>query len=318
MQQTLDQAGIAYKKDMPINLLTGMNQTGVIPLVAYPSSFQQMIDLCNILVKKNLSWEILGGMTNTYLCESFKRDIVVSTRKFNRANQSEGGILTVDSGCNLTSISKHLVEKGIIGYEGLVGIPGTVGAAAINNSGAFGCEMSHVVKGIQCVSMLNGELKYFINDELQYKRRKSILKGHKEYCVLSVDLDVSRLGTAKELQALMKRNLEIRRTKIDGKRKSLGTVFVAASMKELYNRHHLAMFCWKVLNLPNKLLWHRHELSLYLQFLCLGHPELARHCDSIGRFTWDKNTTEANFFEYIHTMQNLADGKLVLEIDIKD
>lgn len=316
MQQTLDRRGIAYKKDVPMSFLTGMNQTNVVPLVAYPSSLSQMTDLCNILIGSNCTWEVLGGMTNTYLCESFKRDIIISTRKLNKISQSSE-YMTVECGCNLTSISKHLVERGCVGYEGLVGIPGTVGAAAINNSGAFGCEISHVVKGVQCLSMTSGKIKYFGKNELKYQRRSSILKGHKEYCVLSVDLDISRKGSTKELTALMQKNLEIRRSKVDGKRKSLGTVFVAGTMKELYNRHRLALFCWKVLNLPNKLLFHNSNCSLYLQFLCLGHPEIARHCDSIGRFCWDKDTTEDDFLQYIQTMQNLANGKLILEIDIK-
>lgn len=317
MQQTLDKIGIIYKENMPMGQLTGMNQKAVIPLVAYPSSLQQMIDLCKILVERSLTWEILGGVTNTYLCESFKRDIVISTRKLNKVNQSDEKLF-VECGCNLTSVSKHLVEKGYVGYEGLVGIPGTIGAAAINNSGAFGCEMSHVVKSVQCLSMVSGELKNFNKDEMQYQRRNSILKGNKEYCVLSVELNASRKGEPKELTAMMRKNLEIRRTKVDGKRKSLGTVFVSNSMTELYNRHRLSIACWKILNLPNKFLFHRHDWSLYLQFLCLGHPELFSHCDSIGRFCWDKDTTEADFFEYIHTMQDLADGKLILEIDIKN
>ncbi|ADY37285.1 FAD linked oxidase domain protein [Phocaeicola salanitronis DSM 18170] len=317
MQQKLGKIGIIYKKDIPMSQLTGMNQVDIIPLVVYPSSLQQMTDLCNILIEYGLTWEILGGLTNTYLCESFKRDVVISTRKLNRIHQLDG-ILTVECGCNLTSVSKHLVEQGCIGYEGLVGIPGTVGAATINNSGAFGCEMGKVVKGIQCLSMRNGQLKYFSNDELQYEKRNSILKGSKEYCVLSIDLNTSHKSNIEDLTALMRKNLEMRRIKVDGRRKSLGTVFVATSMKELYNRHRMALFFWKVLNLPNKLLFHRNDWSLYLQFLCLGHPELSRHCDSIGRFCWEKDTTESDFMQYIHTMQNLAGEKLVLEIDIKE
>lgn len=317
MQQALDQIGIIYKTDVQMNQLTGMNQAGVIPLVAYPSSLQQMTALVKILIKNDFTWEILGGLTNTYLCESFKRDIVISTRKLNQSHQLNG-ILAVECGCNLTYISKHLVEHGIAGYEGLVGIPGTVGAAAINNSGAFNCEMSFVVKGVLCISMKDGALKYLSKDELQYQKRNSILKGKKDFCVLRVDLDISQKCDAEELAILLRKNLEIRRTKVDGKRKSLGTVFIATSMKELYNRHRLALFLWKVFNIPNKLLFHRNDWSLYLQFLCLGHPELYRHCDSIGRFCWGKDTTENDFVQYIHTMQSLADGKLVLEIDIKD
>ena len=316
MKNFLEQEKIPYKSSVPIHSLTHLNQEGILPLVVYPQNCDHLLKLCKEIRQRKLTFEFLGGLTNTYLCNFFARDIVIITKDVKEIYKTNAAIW-VDCGFNLTRLSKQLIELGIKGYEGLIGIPGTVGAACINNSGAFGCEMSKVVAACECFSLEDGELHYFSNEDLQFTTRSSILKRNKSYCLLRVQLNISRKGDKKLLNAIASYNANIRKHKIDGKRKSLGTVFVATTMKELYKRHKIALFLWKILNLPNKIFFHRSDWSLFLQFWCLGHSELAKHCDSIGRFCWDKNTKEADFMQYLHIMQTLAKGKLEYEIDIK-
>lgn len=319
MQETLRRLGIPFQENVPIRQLTGINQQGVLPLVAMPHTCEQMCQLCVYVTAQRLTYEIIGGATNTYFCEGFMRDIVILTRQLNHITFHADGSFTVGCGYGLSKLSKQMVDRGYAGFEGLAGIPGTIGAAVINNSGAFGCEMKDVVWQCQVLSLKDGAMQTLTKAELDFSPRHSSLKGKKGYCLLSVTFTPPAKSpyTIKELQAIMRRNMEVRRTKIDGKRKSLGTVFVASTMQQLYQRHRFAMLAWKVLNIPNKLFFHRQDWSLFLQFLCLGHPELAKHCDSIGRFCWDKDTTEKDFFNYIDTMQALAGGKLKLEIEIK-
>lgn len=322
MQETLTQLGIPFQENMPIQQLTGINQSGVLPLVAMPHTCEQMRQLCEYVTTGRLTYEILGGATNTYFCEDFMRDIVILTRKLNHITFHDDGSFTAECGYSLSKLSKQMTDKGYAGFEGLAGIPGTIGAAVINNSGAFGCEMKNVVKQCQVLALNDGTIRTFTKEELDFSTRHSYLKGKTGFCLLNVTFAAPPINPCvemrrNELLAVMRRNMEIRRTKIDGKRKSLGTVFVASTMQELYQRHRLAMLVWKVLNIPNKLFFHRQDWSLRLQFFCLGHIELARHCDSIGRFCWDNKTKESDFFHYIDTMQALAGRKLKLEIEIK-
>lgn len=319
MQETLRRLGIPFQENVPIRQLTGINQQGVLPLVAIPHTCEQMRQLCGYVTVQQLTYEIIGGATNTYFCEGFTRDIVILTRRLNHITFHDDGSFTAEGGYGLSKLAKQMVDRGYAGFEGLVGIPGTIGAAVINNSGAFGCEMKGVVRQCQVLSLKDGTIQTLSKEELEFSTRHSSLKGNTGYCLLSVTFTPPHKSpyTTEELQAIMRRNMEVRRTKIDGKRKSLGTVFVASTMHQLYQRHRFAMLAWKGLNIPNKLFFHRQDWSLFLQFLCLGHPELAKHCDSIGRFCWEKDTTEKDFFYYIDTMQTLAGGKLKLEIEIK-
>lgn len=55
----------------------------------------------------------------------------------------------------------------------------------------------------------------------------------------------------------------------------------------------------------------------FLDFLFLGKPSLAKHCDSLNRFCWKKDTKEEDFMEYLNYMQKLAGNQLKLEIEIR-
>ena len=63
-----------------------------------------------------------------------------------------------DCGAPISSLSKSLVDKGYLGFYGFVNLPGTIGAAAVNNSGCFGCTISDLVISIIIYNKKTGEL----------------------------------------------------------------------------------------------------------------------------------------------------------------
>lgn len=153
---------------------------------------------------------------------------------------------------------------------------------------------------------------------MNYSTRNSILKEHKiDGIVLSVTLSTKNNDNLENIKARIQKVVQIRKEKIDGHRKSLGSVFVAATMAEIAKRHRIGIMMKKMVNVPFKLLFHSNRINTFLDFLFLGLPSLAKHCDSMNRFCWDKDTTEADFYRYINSMQKLAGNKLKLEIDIK-
>lgn len=310
----LSRLSIQYQENVPLSKLTGIRHNNIVPIVASPNSigqFQKLIEH----IWGQYSFGIFGGITNTYICDTYKKDIIIITKKVNEIIPIGKNSLRVGCGYNLTKISKELSEKGIKGYTGFVGIPGTIGAAAMNNSGAFHCEMKDIVIGCTVMNEKK-EILYLTNTELGYTTRKSNLKGA-NIVLLSVDIKIGDKGNPSELLQKIKLQQNRREKTIDGHKKSLGSVFVGSSLNEIYKNHPFAMLCKKALVIPNKLLFHNRKYDTFAQFLALGHPELAKHCYNINRFCWDKDTTETDFFIYLETMQKLAKGKLQLEIEIK-
>ena len=316
MRDFLMQKQIPYKESVMIGQLTGMNQKGTLPLVVYPDSINKLKNLMIEIWERGINYDILGGLSNTYLCESYYRDIVIITTYVRDYIHQYKSIL-IGCGYNLTKLSNELSNEGIAGYEGFIGIPGTVGAAAINNSGAFTSSMSKVVLGILLLNE-KGDEEFLNKEQLQYNTRNSLLKRNlKRGVVLAVTLDISKKTDTKSLIEKINMFKKIRKEKIDGKRKSLGSIFVSSTLHNLYKHHRIAILLKKILNQPLKLLFHDQRINTYMDFLFLGKPTLAKHCDSLNRFSWDKNTTEKDFFFYLDSMQKLAHNELTLEIEIK-
>lgn len=316
MIQFLIQNKITYKESVPKKQLTGINQEGIMPLVVYPDSEDKLILLVNEIRKRQISYDILGGITNTYLASSYYRDILIITTKMKNC-QINGDSMIAEAGCNLTKVSQILSRRGVSGYEGFIGIPGTIGAAAINNSGAFQSMMQDVVLKVKVINE-KGETCYIDSSDMNYSPRNSRLKGNTSIILLQVIFDISKRESQEVINGRINSYKKYRKAFIDGRRKSLGSIFVSSTIKELISSHKYAFILKRILNGIINMLIPIRKLNTWINFLFLGVPGLARHCDGLNRFAWDDDTTEADFYHYISTMQRLAKNRLELEIEIKE
>lgn len=87
------------------------------------------------------------------------------------------------------------VERGWYGLENLTAIPGEVGAAAVQNIGAYGVEVKDFVVRVHLVDLTTLESRCMENDELHYNYRYSALKSKElwgKYAVTYVDLKLEK------------------------------------------------------------------------------------------------------------------------------
>lgn len=85
-------------------------------------------------------------------------------------------LLRAGSGIELDSLVEQTCRNGLWGLENLSGIPGSVGASAVQNVGAYGVEAKDVIHNIECYDMLTGNFVSFIPDKCDYGYRHSIFK----------------------------------------------------------------------------------------------------------------------------------------------
>lgn len=313
--QFLKESNIEYKTDVLLSSLTGMNITGSIPILAKPDSIEKLRLLYQFVISGKYSFDVIGGLTNTYLCSTYIRDIVIQTTKVRDIITNDKNIV-VGCGYSLTLLSKELCQKAITGYEGFVGIPGTIGAAAINNSGAFTSVMSDVVRSVTIINK-NGELVTYSNADMLFATRESLLKKKDFGVLLSVELDISKKDTKENVETRMSQYTTIRKRDIDGNRKSLGSIIAGHTLPLLWNEHKIANIIKKLLYAPFKYSRVRKKVQCVTEFLVLGGLRFVKHCDNIGRFCWTKDTTETDFFDYIRFITEKSNNKIKLEIEIK-
>lgn len=120
----------------------------------------------------------LGGGSNILFTKDFDGWIAKISTKGNRViEENEKEVLVESSaGEKWNDFVTYCVEKEFYGVENLSLIPGTVGAAPIQNIGAYGAELKDVFESLEGILIEPGEKKSFSNKECQFDYRDSIFK----------------------------------------------------------------------------------------------------------------------------------------------
>lgn len=121
---------------------------------------------------------ILGGGSNILFTQHFD-GLVVHNRMMNISiveETDEYAFVEADGGVIWHDLVKFALENNLGGLENLSLIPGTVGAAPIQNIGAYGVELQEVMVSLQSTEIASGEQRLFKNQECQFGYRDSIFK----------------------------------------------------------------------------------------------------------------------------------------------
>jgi UDP-N-acetylmuramate dehydrogenase len=98
-----------------------------------------------------------------------------------------GATLTIGAGQNWDEFVKTTIDRGLAGLETLSGIPGSVGAAPIQNIGAYGHEVSEFITRVRTYDREEKLVKTFTNSQCEFSYRSSHFKEHPgRYVILDV------------------------------------------------------------------------------------------------------------------------------------
>ncbi|GAB2598787.1 UDP-N-acetylmuramate dehydrogenase [Spirosoma areae] len=142
---------------------------------------------------------ILGGGSNVLLCQNFDGLAVkVSIHGLEVVREADDHIyLTVGAGVNWHELVLFCVGRGYAGMENLSLIPGTVGAAPMQNIGAYGVELEQIFESLTAVHILTGEKRLFTHADCEFGYRESVfkreLKG--QYIITNVTFQLNRQPT---------------------------------------------------------------------------------------------------------------------------
>ncbi len=112
------------------------------------------------------------------------------------------------------------VERDLWGIENLSLIPGTVGAAPMQNIGAYGAELKNVLQDVEAFDINTGQKKVFSKEECEFGYRDSIFKNQLKgkYFITAITLKLSKIKnkniTYKTLQEYLEKNkIEVNNSK---------------------------------------------------------------------------------------------------------
>ena len=170
----------------------------------------------------NLQFIVIGGGSNILFSSKGYNGLVI-VFKSNNTFSINDNLIEVDASVSLN----YLVNKlnNYTGLEWAVGIPGTVAGAINGNAGAFGGEMSELIKQVKVLEVKDNQIikKNFSKEDCKFSYRNSIFKNNPNLIIASAILELKK-DSEENVKQKIKSNLSKRISK-QPKGFSIGSIF---------------------------------------------------------------------------------------------
>jgi len=141
-------------------------------------SHSEILTLLNYRHMIRMPILFLGGGSNVLFTSDFAGIVIrISSKGIAVKEETEDQVLvTVEAGEIWDEFVQHAISRGWAGLENLSLIPGSVGAAPIQNIGAYGAEVKDVIDSVRVVEIDTGRQRRYTNEECEFGYRDSIFK----------------------------------------------------------------------------------------------------------------------------------------------
>jgi UDP-N-acetylmuramate dehydrogenase len=151
-------------------------------------------------VKENNNHEpvlVLGSGSNVLFVGDFSGTVLVNriTGQHLLADDEHSVLVCVGGGECWDHFVEASIAAGWFGLENLSGIPGTVGAAPVQNIGAYGVELQSVFHSLRAIDLDSGCVQQFNREQCQFGYRESVFKqtSRHRWMITSVTFRLSKV-----------------------------------------------------------------------------------------------------------------------------
>ena len=210
------------EKNISLSTLTTYKTGGISKLVIYPNNINCLKELITLIYKYNINYFVLGKGSNTLFSDKEFNGVIVKLDKLNNFEIKQNEIY-VESGMVLTKLVQESVKNNLTGLEFAIGIPGTIGGAIYMNAGAYGSNMSNIIKS---AIVLNEKLQIeeILLEKLKFDYRYSIFQTNRKLICLAANIKLEH-GNHDEIVSKIKDNLLKRKNSQPLEYPSAGSVF---------------------------------------------------------------------------------------------
>ena len=181
------------RENVPISTLTTMRLGGSARYVAEVHNLAEVKEAYDFARENSLPVYPLGSGSNTIgRDEGFPGLIILNRLKgMEVIEETSDDVLVRSAGGEIwDDFVKFCTDRGYSGIEAMSGIPGTVGAAPVQNIGAYGQSLSNTLDHIEVYDTKEREMIILGHDELKMRYRKTILNTEEagRYFVTAITL----------------------------------------------------------------------------------------------------------------------------------
>ncbi len=182
--------------------LTAYNTFGINAYCDYFAEIFSVDDLLEIIHDtslKPLPKLILGGGSNILFTQNFKGLVIKNSIKgIEKIKENEQHVfIKTCAGEVWHDLVQYAIANNYGGIENLSLIPGQVGAAPMQNIGAYGVEIESVFDTLEALDLQTGEIHIFDKQACKFGYRESIFKkeAKEKYCIVSVTFRLNKKPT---------------------------------------------------------------------------------------------------------------------------
>ena len=215
-----DEGRMLHKTTMQIHKNFNLKSYNTFGIEAHCAAFAEVAtveEAQQVLSHKNTSIQLLGGGSNVlFLKEFYDRffiknsiggiKIVQNTveernpetiGKGGDSDDSSAVLVEIGGGVNWHTFVLWAIDNDLAGIENLSLIPGTVGAAPIQNIGAYGVELKDVFVKLEALNLQSLDIQIFTKEDCRFGYRDSVFKNElkDQYLITKVFLTLQKKAT---------------------------------------------------------------------------------------------------------------------------
>lgn len=171
--------GVEVRAGVPLAPRCTMGVGGPAQLLALAQSVEDVAAAHRLAQTEGLPLIPLGAGSNVVFNDAGVHALILEQVSSSWEQSTSGARvrLTVDAGHDWDALVQHCTSQDLVGLECLSGIPGRVGAAPIQNVGAYGQEVSDVIDWVEAYDLEFARVQRFAREECDFRYRDSMFKS---------------------------------------------------------------------------------------------------------------------------------------------
>ncbi|HRH24070.1 MAG TPA: UDP-N-acetylmuramate dehydrogenase [Candidatus Paceibacterota bacterium] len=178
---------------VPLATLTTLKVGGVATLLAQVTSVEEVAEAVALARERRLPFYVLGEGSNVLPNDDGYDGVIIRVEIPGLSFTEEGSdtLLIAGAGVSWDAAVREAAARNLWGIENLAGIPGTMGAAPVQNIGAYGADLSQVLRSVDAYDAEKGEVVHIAAEDCALGYRDSRFKHEPNLIITSVTLALS-------------------------------------------------------------------------------------------------------------------------------